>query len=109
MNYDWRTTVPTRSPIRRMARFRFLLQSPRFEPNPKYTWCAPFIRRSTFNVQRSMSIIQYQHTVAIAAKLVAVVHSFLIGFHNEVVTSEGSCRHQHGRLRVIEIDHHAVG
>ena len=40
--------------------------------------------------------------------MIAIVHGLLIGLHDEVVSSEGGSSHEHGRLRVVEVNNQAV-
>ena len=60
-------------------------------------------------------IVQYQHGIAVRAEAIAlfgvvlvVTERFLVGLHDEVVTSESTRQHQHSAVRQIEIGYHGV-
>ena len=55
-----------------------------------------------------MADTRVEHGITIAAELIAVLHSFLVGLIDEVVAAKGALAHHHGRFRMVEVGHHGV-
>ena len=60
-------------------------------------------------IRSSFSYLYYQHRVPISKEPVFLCDGFLVGFHEQVVASEGGHLHHHRGFRQVEVGNHAVG